>query len=183
MCTFKLDEQLLGKAPQIALQIVPPASDAFHLLAQVEDLLLLAGALLVGFVQRRFQLGILFFQLADRSQFLFSQSGPVVSLLASSSQILILLRRSFSQFFCKEMMIDSEIAEGCSSRKLTSRQTCLTSGAVSDRLQFCPGQLQVKFQLNLLPLQISEASSKITRFLKSKGRNYSTAKNDEDIKY
>ena len=134
MCTFKLDEQLLGKAPQIALQIVPPASDAFHLLAQVEVLLLLARALLVGFVQSRFQLGILFFQLADRSQFLFSQSGPIVSLLSSSSQILILLRQSFSQFFCKETMIDSEIAEGYSSLKLTSRQTRLTSGAISDLL-------------------------------------------------
>ena len=85
MCTFKLDEQLLGKAPQIALQIVPPASDAFHLLAQVEVLLLRARALLVGFVQSRFQLGILFFQLVDRSQFLFSQSGPVVSFLSNSS--------------------------------------------------------------------------------------------------
>ena len=179
MYTFKLDEQLLGKAPQIALLIVPPASDAFHLLVQVEIVLLQARALLVGFVQSRFHLGILFFQLADRSQFLFSQSGPVVSFLSSSSQILILLRQSFSQFFCKEMMIDSEIAEGCSSLKLTSRQTCLTSGAVSGRLQFCPGQLQVKFQLNLLTFQISEASSKITRFLKSKGRNYSTAKNDK----
>ena len=71
MYTFKLDEQLLGKAPQIALQTVPPASDAFHLLAQVEVILLPACTLPVGFVQRRFQLGILFFQLADRSQFLF----------------------------------------------------------------------------------------------------------------
>ena len=48
MCTFKLEEQLLGKAPRIALQIVPPASDAIHLLAQVEVLLLPARALLVA---------------------------------------------------------------------------------------------------------------------------------------
>ena len=183
MCTFKLDEQLLGKAPQVALQIVPPASDAFHLLAQVEVLLLPARALLVGFVQSRFQIGILFFQLADRSQFLFSQSGFVVSFLSSSNQILILLRQSFSQFFCKEMMIDSEIAEGYSSLRQTSRQTCLTSGAVLDLLQLCLGQLQVKVQLNLLFLQVSKASSKITRFLKSKGRSYFTAKNDKDDKY
>ena len=72
MCTFKLDEQLLGKTPQVALQIVPPASNAFHLLAQDEILLLLARALLVGVIQSRFQPGILFFQLADRSQFLCS---------------------------------------------------------------------------------------------------------------
>ena len=117
MCTFKLEEQLLGKAPQIALQIVPPASNAFHLLAQDEILLLLARALLVGVIQSRFQPGILFFQLADQSQFLFSQSGSVVGFLLSSIQILILLRQSFVQFFCKEMMIDSEIAEGYSSLK------------------------------------------------------------------
>ena len=144
MCTFKLDIQLLDKAPQIALQIVPPASDAFHLLAQVEVLLLLARALLIGFVQSRFQLGILFFQLADRSQFLFSQSGSVVSFLWSSSQILILLRQSFIQFFCKEMVLDSERAEGYSSLRQTSRQARLTCGAVSDLLQLCLGQLQVK---------------------------------------
>ena len=40
MCTFKLDVQLLGEAPQVALQVVPPASDAFHLLVQSEILLL-----------------------------------------------------------------------------------------------------------------------------------------------
>ena len=72
MCTFKLDEQLLGKTPQVALQIVPPASNAFHLLAQDEVLLLLARALLVGVIQSRLQPSILFFQLADRSQFLCS---------------------------------------------------------------------------------------------------------------
>ena len=172
MCTFKLDEQLLGKTSQIALQIIPPASNAFHFLALDEIHLLPARALLVGVIQSGLQPGILFFQLADRSQLLFSQSGPVVSLLTSSSQILILLRQSFSQFFCKEMTIDSEIAEGYSSLKLTNRQTRLTSGAVSDLLQLCPGQLQVKVQLDLLFLQVSKASSKITRFLKSKGRSY-----------
>ena len=72
MCTFKLDIQLLGKAPEVALQIVPPASNAFDLLAQDEILLLLARALLVGVIQSRFQPGILFFQLAGRSQFLCS---------------------------------------------------------------------------------------------------------------
>ena len=65
MCTFKLDEQLLSKASQIALQIVPPASDAFHLLVQVEIVLLQVRALLVGFALGRFHLGVLFFQLAD----------------------------------------------------------------------------------------------------------------------
>ena len=144
MYTFKLDEQLLGKAPQIALQIVPPASDAFHLLVQVEIVLLQARALLVGFVQSRFHLGILFFQLADRSQFLFSQSGSVVSFLSSSSQILILLRQSFSQFFCKEMVLDSERAEGYSSLRQTSRQARLTIGVVLGLLQLCLGQFQVK---------------------------------------
>ena len=134
MCTFKLDVQLLGEAPQVALQVVPPANDAFHLLAQSEVLLLPTCTLPVGFIQSGLQLGILFFQLADRSQLLFGQSGPVVSLLLGSRQILILFRQSLSQFFCKEMMINSEIAEGCSSLKLTSRQTCLTSSAVSDRL-------------------------------------------------
>ena len=63
--TFKHKEQLLGKAPQIALQIVPPASDAFHLLVQVDIVFLQARAILVGFVQGRFHLGVLFFQLAD----------------------------------------------------------------------------------------------------------------------
>ena len=172
MCTFKLDEQLLGKTSQIALQIIPPASNAFHFLALDEIRLLPARALLVGVIQSGLQPGILFFQLADRSQLLFGQSSLVVSLLTSNGQIPILLRQSFSQFFCKEMMIDSEIAEGYSRLKLTSRQTRLTCGAVSDLFQLCPGQLQVKVQLNLLLLQVSKASSKITRFLKSKGRSY-----------
>ena len=96
MCTFKLDVQLLGEAPQVALQVVPPASDAFHLLAQGEVLLLPTCTLPVGFIQSGLQLGILFFQLADRSQLLFGQSGPVVSLLTGSSQVLILLRQSFA---------------------------------------------------------------------------------------
>ena len=117
MCTFKLDVQLLGEAPQVALQVVPPASDAFHLLAQGEVLLLPTCTLPVGFIQSGLQLGSLFFQLADRSQLLFGQSGPVVSLLTGSSQVLILLRQSFAQFFCKEVMIDTEIAEGYSSLK------------------------------------------------------------------
>ena len=117
MCTFKLDVQLLGEAPQVALQVVPPASDAFHLLVQGEVLLLPTCTLPVGFIQSGLQLGILFFQLADRGQLLFGQSGLVVSLLTGSSQVLILLRQSFAQFFCKEMMIDSEIAEGYSSLK------------------------------------------------------------------
>ena len=117
MCTFKLDVQLLGEAPQVALQVVPPASDAFHLLAQGEVLLLPTCTLPVGFIQSGLQLDILFFQLADRSQLLFGQSGLVVSLLTGSSQVLILLRQSFAQFFCKEVMIDSEIAEGYSSLK------------------------------------------------------------------
>ena len=117
MCTFKLDEQLLGKTSQIALQIIPPASNAFHFLALDEIRLLPARSLLVGVIQSGLQPGILFFQLADRSQLLFGQSGLVVSLLTGSSQVLILLRQSFSQFFCEEMMIDSEIAEGYSSIK------------------------------------------------------------------
>ena len=117
MCTFKLDEQLLGKTSQIALQIIPPASNAFHFLALDEIRLLPARALLVGVIQSGLQPGILFFQLADRSQLLFGQSGLVVSLLTGSSQVLFLLRQSFAQFFCKEMMIDSEIAEGYSSLK------------------------------------------------------------------
>ena len=184
MCTFKLDEQLLGKTSQIALQIIPPASNAFHLLALVKIRLLPARALPVGVIQSGLHPGVLFFQLADRSQLLFGQSGPVVSLLTSSSQILILLRQSFSQFFCKEMMIDSEIAEGYSSLKLTSRKNSLTCGAVSGLLQLCPGQLQIKVQLNLLLLQVSKASSKITRFLKSKGRSYRCSKkNNKGNKY
>ena len=65
MCTFKLDEQLLGKAPQIALQIVPLESDAFHLFVQVVVLLLPTCALPVGFIQSGLQLGILFLQFAD----------------------------------------------------------------------------------------------------------------------
>ena len=144
MCTFKLDEQLLGKTSQIALQIIPPSSNAFLFLALDEIRLLPARALLVGFVQSRFQLGILFFQLADRSQFMFSQSGSVVSFLLSSSQILILLRQSFIQFFCKEMVLDSERAEGYSSLRQTSRQACLTIGVVLGLLQLCLGQFQVK---------------------------------------
>ena len=73
MCTFKLDVQLLGEAPQVALQVVPPVSDAFHFLALDEIRLLPARALLVGVIQSRLQPGILFFQLADRSQLLFGQ--------------------------------------------------------------------------------------------------------------
>ena len=61
MCTFKLDEQLLGKTSQIALQIIPPASDAFHFLVQVEVILLPACTLPVGFIQSGLQPGILFF--------------------------------------------------------------------------------------------------------------------------
>ena len=61
MCTFKLDIQLLGKAPQVDLQIVPPASNAFHLFVQVEVILLLACTLPVGFIQSGLQPGILFF--------------------------------------------------------------------------------------------------------------------------
>ena len=80
-------------------------------------------------------------------------------------------------------MLDSERAEGYASLRQTSRQTRLTSGAVLDLLELCLGQLQVKVQLDLLSLQVSKASSKITRFLKSKGRSYFTAKNDKDIKY
>ena len=72
MCTFKLDEQLLGKTSQIALQIIPPASNAFHFPALDEIHLLLVRALLVGVIQSRLQPGILFSQLADRSQFLCS---------------------------------------------------------------------------------------------------------------
>ena len=101
MCTFKLDEQLLGKTSQIALQIIPHMSNAFHFLALDEIRLLPARALLVGVIQSGLQPGILFFQLADRSQLLFGQSGLVVSLLTGSSQVLILLRQSFFQFFCK----------------------------------------------------------------------------------
>ena len=67
MCTFKLDEQLLGKTSQIALQIIPPASNAFHFLALDEIRLLPARALLVGVIQSGLQPGILFFQLADQS--------------------------------------------------------------------------------------------------------------------
>ena len=81
------------------------------------------------------------------------------------------------------MMIDLEIAEGYPSLKLTSRQTRLTSGAVLDLLQLCLGQLQVKVQLDLLFLQISKASSQITRFLQSKRRSYFTAKNNKGNKY
>ena len=61
MCTFKLDEQLLGKTSQIALQIIPPASDAFHLFIQVEVTLLPTCTLPVGFIQSGLQLDILFF--------------------------------------------------------------------------------------------------------------------------
>ena len=65
MCTFKLDIQLLGKAPQVALHIVPPMSNAFHLFGQVEVFLLPTCALPIGFIQNSLQPGILFFQLAD----------------------------------------------------------------------------------------------------------------------
>ena len=61
MCTFKLDVQLLGEAPQVALQIVPPASDALHLFVQVEVILLPTCTLPVGFIQSGLQPGILFF--------------------------------------------------------------------------------------------------------------------------
>ena len=110
MCTFELDEQLLGKTSQVALQIIPPASNAFHFLALDEIRLLPARALLVGVIQSGLQPGILFFQLADRSQLLFGQSDSVVSFLLGSSQILVLLCQSFSQLFCKEMVLDSERA-------------------------------------------------------------------------
>ena len=139
MCTFKLDVQLLGKAPQVALQVVPPASDAFHLLAQGEVLLLPTCTLPVGFIQSGLQLGILFFQLADRSQLLFGQSDSVASFLSGSSQILVLLCQSFSQLFCKEMVLDSEIAEVYSSPRQTSRQTRLTIGTILSLLQLCLG--------------------------------------------
>ena len=61
MCTFKLDVQLLGEAPLVALQIVPPASDAFHLFVQVEVILLPTCTLPVGFIRSGLQPGILFF--------------------------------------------------------------------------------------------------------------------------
>ena len=183
MCTFKLDEQLIGKTSQIALQIIPLVSNAFHFLALDEIRLLPAQALLVGVIQSRLQPGILFFQLADRSQLLFGQSGPVVSLLTSNSQILVLLCQSFSQLFCEEMVLDSERAEGYSSPRQTSRQTRLTIGTILSLLQLCLGQLQVKAQLDLLFLQISKASSQITRFLQSKRRSYFTAKNNKRNKY
>ena len=70
------------------------------------------------------------------------------------------------------MMPDSERAEGYSSLRQTSREIRFTSGVILDRLQLCLGQLQVKVQLDLLLLQVSKVSSKITRFLKSKGRSY-----------
>ena len=117
MCTFELDVQLLGKTPQVALQVVPPTSDAFHLLAQEEVLLLPICSQPVGFIQSGLQPGILFFQLVDRSQLLCGQSSLVVSLLKGSSQVLILLRQSFFQFFCKKMMIGSEKAKRYSSLK------------------------------------------------------------------
>ena len=121
--------------------------------------------------------------MVDRSQLLYGQRGLVISLLTGSSQVLILLRQSFVQFFCKEMVLDLERAEGYSSLRQTSRQARLTIGVVLGLLQLCLGQFQVKVQLDLLFLQISKVSSEITRFLQSGRRSYFTAKNDKDNKY
>lgn len=63
--TFKHDEQLLSKASQITLQIVPPAGDTFHLLVQIDLVLLQASYFLIGFVQSSFYLGVFFLQFAD----------------------------------------------------------------------------------------------------------------------
>jgi len=63
--TFKHDEQLLIKASQITLQIVPPASNAFHLLVQIVLVLLQASRFLIGFVKGSFQPGVFFLQFAD----------------------------------------------------------------------------------------------------------------------
>ena len=52
--TFKHDEQLLGKTSQIVLQIVPLASNAFHLFGQIILVLLQASRFLIGFVKGSF---------------------------------------------------------------------------------------------------------------------------------
>ena len=63
--TFKHDEQLLGKTSQIILQIVPLASNAFHLLIQIVLVLLQTSRFLIGFTKGSFQLGVFFLQFAD----------------------------------------------------------------------------------------------------------------------
>ena len=79
------------------------------------------------------------------------------------------------------MVLDSERAEGYSSLRQTSRQARLTIGVVLGLLQLCLGQFQVKVQLDLLFLQVSKASSKITRFLQSGRGSYFTAKTIKTI--
>ena len=63
--TFKHDEQLLSKASQITLQIVPPAGNTFHLLIQIFLVLLQASRFLIGFVKGSFQPRVFFLQFAD----------------------------------------------------------------------------------------------------------------------
>ena len=63
--TFKHDEQLLSKASQIILQIVPPAGNTFHLIVQIFLVLLQASRFLIGFIKGSFQLGVFFLQFAD----------------------------------------------------------------------------------------------------------------------
>ena len=96
--TFKHDEQLLSKASQITLQIVPPAGNTFHLLGQIFLVLLQASRFLIGFVKGSFQVGVFFLQFADRSQLLFSERGFLISFFLRGRQILILFRQSLVQF-------------------------------------------------------------------------------------
>ena len=63
--TFKHDEQLLSKASQIILQIVPPAGNTIHLLVQIFLVRLQASRFLIGFVKGSFQPGVFFLQFAD----------------------------------------------------------------------------------------------------------------------
>ena len=63
--TFKHDEQLLSKASQIILQIVPPAGNTFHLLVQIFLVLLQASRFIVGLVKGNFKLGVFLLQFAD----------------------------------------------------------------------------------------------------------------------
>ena len=63
--TFKHDKQLLSKASQITLQIVPPAGNTLNLLVQIFLVLLQASRFLIGLVNGSFQPGGFFLQFAD----------------------------------------------------------------------------------------------------------------------
>ena len=96
--TFKHKEHLLGKTSQISFQFVSLPSENIHFVSQGHLLLLQLHDFFLCLINNSFQLGVLLFQLSDRSQLLVDKFTILTRRLLCHCKIKVLLLQSLLHF-------------------------------------------------------------------------------------